>query len=258
MSRLDLEEAATWLELAATVARLPATGLLARLRNGDEGLAEAIVAIMEAERSPSQRLDAVRDFLVMHTLGETWDPATDVQQALWRPETSPFQVPPRFLDVWFKPTPDEMQRGKGIEASMRIRQYYDSLDLSLDMLNSTRLFGNSNIGNARQTNLQASGQLTIDDTPTLLTSWWITTAPWPRADEFFAKTWLTMVVGGRPEAMTIGLELLRRRQTVLVPVPERQNFEVRFDLSYAHEDVYPRHAPPLYVFVEGWGRRRTQ
>lgn len=250
--KLDIEEAATWLELAACVARLPAMGLITRLRKGDEDLADAVLAVLAAERSPSQRLDAVRDFLVLHSLGEPWDPTTET---LWRPETSPFQVPPRFLDVWF-PQPRERD-APPVEKLMRVRQFYDSLDLTPELMNSTRMFGNSNIGDARRTNLQAAGQLTFDDTPILITSWWITTTTWPRIDEFFAKTWFTLQVGDRPEVMTPGLELLRRRQAVLIPVPARQNFSARFDWSHIPSDTRPAHEPPLYVFVEGWGQRRA-
>jgi len=258
VSKLDIEEATTWLELAATVARLPATGLLKRLRDGEDDLGDAIYAILAAERSPSDRLNSVRDFLVLHSLGETWDPATDVQEALWRPETSPFQVPQRFLDVWFPQTRVTKHHDEpSVESLMRVRQFYDSLELTSDLLNSTRLFGNSNIGDARKTNLQVPGQLTFDDTPILLTSWWITTVSWPRVEDFFSKAWLTLVVGDRQEVMTPALELLRRRQTVLIPVTTRQNFSARFDWSYTPDEVRPPHAPPLYVFVEGWGQRRS-
>jgi len=253
--KLDIEEAATWLELAATAARLPATGLITRLRAGDENLADAVHAIMAAERSPSDRLRAVRDFLVMHSLGETWDPATDVQEALWRPETSPFQVPPRFLDVWFPLAPDEKSRGVRIETTFRIRQFYDCVDLTPELLNSTRLFGNRNIGDAQRTNLQVPGQLTFDDTPILITSWWITTTTWPRVEEFFSKAWFTMGVGDRHEMLTPALELWRRRQTVLIPVPARQNFSVTFDFRRLEEFI-PHYAPPIYVFIEGWGRKK--
>lgn len=252
---LDLDEAATWLELAATVARLPATGLLKRLRDGDDDLSDAILAILTAERSPSDRLTAVRDFLVLHSLGETFDPATDVQQALWRPETSPFHIPQRFLDVWFPLTPDEAQQGVHIETLMRVRQFYDCVDLAEDVLASTRLFGNRNIGDQQRCNLQVPGQLTNDETPILITSWWVTTTTWPRIEDFMAKAWLTMVVGDRPEMVTPALQLWRQRQTVLIPVPSRQNFSVTFDFRRI-DGLAPAYAPPLYVFVEGWGRRR--
>lgn len=253
--KLDVDEAATWLELAATSARMPAAGLIKRLRDGDEDLADAIHAIMAAERSPSERLRAVRDFLVVHSLGETWDPATDVQEAMWRPETSPFQLPPRFLDVWFPLSPDEAMRGERIEKLFRIRQFYDCVDLTPELLYSTRLFGNQHIGDAQRCNLQAPGQLTFDDTPILITSWWITTTSWPTVEQFMSKAWFTMVVGDRPEMMTPALQLWRQRQTVLIPVPPRQNFSVTFDFRRIDEFM-PDYYPPIYVFVEGWGRRK--
>jgi len=259
--RLNIDEATTWLELAACVTRLSATGLLTRLREGDEDLADAILAILASELKPSQRLDAVRDFLVTHSLGETWDPATDVATHAWSPETSPFQVPQRFLDVWFpktSPPPSGVfVEAQPVERLMRIRQFYDSVDLEPDLLNSTRMFGNRNIGDARRTNLQVPGQFTFDDTPILITSWWITTVAWPRADEFFSRCWLTMVVGDRPEMMTPALELWHRRQSVLIPVPARQNFSVVFDCSNVTDEIRPAYAPPLYVFVEGWGQRKS-
>lgn len=70
-----------------------------------------------------------------------------------------------------------------------------------------------------------------------------------------AKAWLTMVVGDRPEMVTPALQLWRQRQTVLIPVPSRQNFSVTFDFRRI-DGLAPAYAPPLYVFVEGWGRRR--
>jgi hypothetical protein len=42
---------------------------------------------------------------------------------------------------------------------------------------------------------------------------------------------------------------------VLIPVPSRQNFSVTFDFRRI-DGLAPAYAPPLYVFVEGWGRRR--
>jgi len=250
----DIDEAVTWLELAARVTRLPATALLARLRDGDDELADAILAILSMGLKPSQCLDAMRDFLVQQSLGETWDPATDVLPSTSVPETSPFQVPQRFLDLWFprtRPGRDVIQ----VEALMRVRQYYDCLDLNVDTLHSKRMFGNDHIGDAMRTNLQLAGQLTVDDTPLLLTSWWIATADWPGADEFFAQSWLTMVVGDRPEAMTLGLELKRRRQSILVPVPSRTNFSVTFDFRRPADEWLER-GRPVYVFIEGWGQRR--
>jgi hypothetical protein len=254
--KLNLDEATTWLELAACVTRLPATGLLTRLREGDEDLADAILAVLESEMKPSQRLDAVRDFLVQHSLGETWDPTTDVGTHAWSPDTSPFQVPQRFLDAWFPQTiahPHEPP----VERLMRIRQFYDSIDLEPELQNSTRMFGNRNIGDARRTNLQVPGQFTFDDTPILITSWWITTVGWPNAEKFFARCWVTVIVGDRPEMMTPALELWHRRQAVLIPVPPRQNFSVVFDFSHITDEIRPAYAPPLYVFVEGWGQRKA-
>lgn len=96
----DIDDAVMWLELAARVTRLPATALLARLREGDDDLADAILAILYMGLKPSLCLDAMRDFLVQQSLGETWDPATDVLPSTSVPETSPFQVPQRFLDLW--------------------------------------------------------------------------------------------------------------------------------------------------------------
>lgn len=243
----DIDEAVTWLELASHVSRLPVAGLLTRLRAGDDQLVDAILAILSTGLKPMQCLDAVRDFLVQQSLGETWDPTTVSVGGF---ETSPFQVPQRFLDIWFPPTrkPDPP-----IEKLMRIRQFYDCIDLTADLLNSTRLFGNRNIGDAGRTNLQVAGQLTFDDTPLLITSWWIMTADWPGSDTFFARSWLTMVVGDRPETTTLGLELKRRRQAVLVPVPPRQNFSVTFDF-WKRDEVPDR---PVFVFIEGWGQRRS-
>jgi hypothetical protein len=247
----DIDDAITWLELASRVARLPATGLLARLREGDDDLADAILAILAMGYKPSRCLDAMRDFLVQQSLGETWDPTTDVLPSTRAPETSPFEVPQRFLDVWFPQTTPSV-RDHPIEALMRIRQYYDCIDLDENTMQSKRMFGNEHIGDAMRCNLQAPGQLTFDNTAVLLTSWWITTADWPGADEFFAQNWLTLVVGNRPEAMTLGLELKRRRQSLLVPVPPRTNFSVTFDVRRLFA-VPPNR--PVYVFVEGWGQR---
>jgi hypothetical protein len=246
----DIDEAVTWLELAARVSRLPVGNFLARLRAGDDALADAILAILSMGLKPTLCLNAMRDFLVLQSLGETWNPATDVLPSVTHPETSPFQVPQRFLDLWFPPTkPPAIP----VESLMRIRQFYDCIDLNADTLHSKRMFGNDHIGDAMQTNLQIPGQFTFDDTPILITSWWITTADWPGVDEFFSRAWLTMVVGDRPEAMTLGLELKRRRQSVLVPVPSRQNFSVVFD--FRSFDAAPPNRP-VYVFVEGWGQRR--
>jgi hypothetical protein len=252
---LDIEEAATWLELAGCVAHLPIAGLLQRLRDDDLALTDAIHAILSTDYRPSERLTALRDFLVQQLLGESFDAATDVPFA-WRPESSPFAVPSRFIDVWFPPSTQEAMRGESPTSRMRIRQFYDCFDLTPELLTHTKLFGNNNVGNASRTNLQVAGQLTFNDTPMLITSWWITCPTWPRADEFFAKTCFTMVVGDKPEMLTPGLELVRRRQPLLVPVPPRRNFSVACDF-YAHRNEdgpWPLTAVPVFVFIEGWGQ----
>lgn len=255
---LDLDDAATWLELAGCVARLPVSGLLKRLRDGDETLTDAVQAILATDYRPSQRLDTLRDFLVQQCLGDTWDPTTD-PPANWRPDTSPFQVPSRYVDAWFPPDPrygtDRVTAP--IESLMRIRQFYDRIDLNAQNLRpSVRMFGNANIGNPNLTNLQVPNQLELDSN-FLLTSWWITTTTWEHVDQFFARCTFRMVVGDRPEMITPGLQLHRQRQSLLVPVPSRQNFFVDFEyFDNGQSYFFPPYVAPVYVFVEGWGRRR--
>jgi hypothetical protein len=56
--------------------------------------------------------------------------------------------------------------------------------------------------------------------------------------------------------MTLGLELKRHRQSILVPVPPRTNFSVMFDFRRPADEWLER-GRPVYVFIEGWGQRRN-
>lgn len=254
-SRFDVPEIASWLELASRIMRLSAAPLIQRIRDGEPELVDAIKAILAVDHRPSQRLDALRDFLVQQTLGVPPDPTADgVEPSSPQPDPSPFAVPQRFLDLWFpiKTRPPEPP----VEALLCIKQFYDCIDLTPDLPRSKDMFSYDNIGRAGRTNLQVGGQLTTDDTPVLLTSWWITTTTWSGAERFLSRAFVDLRIGERWETTMPALELWRRRQSLLTPVPIRQNLTVRF--GHNEEPLALEHAPPLYVFLEGWGRRRTR
>ena len=260
MTVFDIDEIVAWLDLAGRVSGVAATGLIARLRDGDENVTHAIQAILAVDESPSARLTTLRDFVITQAVGDPYGASVSplAQSALV--PISPLEVPEHFLETWFgdlsRPVEDSRRRyedGLTVAHTLRIRQFYDCIHLDRQKtLSSTKLFDNVNIGTMALTNLQVSGQL-ASDTPALLTSWWITTIPWVGSEEFFAQSWARMSISDRDENVINGLELVRHRQAILTPVPVRHHINVRFDFTSAEN--LPSKAVPLYIFLEGWIRR---
>jgi len=262
----QIASAIMWLDLAGRITNLSPKRLVKRLQDGDDALADAVLALLEISGRPAERLANVRDFLVTQELGEEYESSANV---VYR-EPSPFEVPTWALDEWFPPQ-DDKPKGNGPRVHsestrrlLRVKQFYDCLAVGGDgmgggswagipfRVGSRRLFGNANIGDTLRTNLQVPGQFVFDAT-LLVTSWWISTLEsWPQAEAFFAKSWVSLTVGDRQEAVQPGLTLWRGRQPLLVPIPVRYNVFVTFD---AHEllELHQEGPPiPVYVFVEGW------
>ena len=260
----EVEEIVTWLELVGRVVAVP-TKLLDRVRRGDDALIAAIGALFKADVQPATRFERLRDFVITQALSDPESIAAPT-----RPTSTsrplPFDVPETFLEAWFGPLDRRIEPDVGIDPRektaahlLRVRTFYDSVMLpserGMRAESSPRLFGNANIGNQRRSNLQTAGQLTTMDVPFLISSWWLSTIPWPKAEHFLARSVVTLLIGDRQEGTIIGYELWNKPQPLLVPIPPRHNFSVSAWFP-TDEEMLPIDSRPLFIFVEGWMPRR--
>jgi hypothetical protein len=252
----QVADAIAWLELTGRVTHVPVTRLTRRLREGDEALIDAMLALLTIPGRPGERLEVLRDFLITQELGE---PEELRSSSDWTSSPSPFNVPEWALLPWL---------GKDIKR-LRIRQFYDCLLVGGDgrlpgttgatvpmrAAGQWRLFGNTHIGEPLMTNLQVAGQFCFD-TMFVATAWWLVTLnSWASAEAFFARSHVSFEVGDRPEAVVQALPLFRAHQPIFVPVPHRQNVAVVLNF---HGDLpLPSAGPsiPVYVYVEGWAAK---
>lgn len=165
---------------------------------------------------------------------------------------------------------------------MRRWAWYDSLELGPKLVTSQRLFNGHNVGYLDRSNLQLAGQLSPDGFHIQLV--WLTLA----VDEDREKPLLDLLtsgmviycIGDHPAFQMKAYDLWKDPHPVDLFVPTRQHFNVEIDfyrsegpkkgLDWVHYDSSlerwkkalrgsdpERPYPRLYVYVEGWERRKV-
>lgn len=120
---------------------------------------------------------------------------------------------------------------------------------------STRLFGNANVGRMEHTNLQVGGQLAQDQSY-FATHWYcrlfVDKENSGLIDRALHSSFATFVVGHMPQAQISLHDLFYSRLQIDQSVPVRQNFSVEVNFfDRAHEVLNEHLKSPLWIVLDG-------